>query len=167
MPRQAESIRTRIRRLSRSRFALSLFATIAPLIAATPSYATAQDGRETSMADVRMHFARCIVQPQNADGTLVTFYFSLKSDGEIFGDPRIILFGYRGSDDVRQTITSALRDSFDRCVPLPLGGDFARTIPGKVYFLQFRFGAQGSPKTEVKFRPYGSGLPIDAIDRQR
>ncbi len=113
------------------------------------------------MADMRTHFTQCIAEPPDADGTLVTVYFSLKSDGEIFGKPRVVLYGYQGSEDSRQQIISGLLNSFDKCLPLQLSPDMARTTPGQVYFLQFRFGAKGAPKTEVKLRPFGSGSPID------
>ncbi|HEY1942288.1 MAG TPA: hypothetical protein VGH40_09215 [Roseiarcus sp.] len=118
------------------------------------------------MADVRAHFASCIGQPPHADGALVTAYFSLKSDGEIFGKPRVVLLGYQGSDDDRRSIVSSILNSLGKCLPLQLSDDMARTIPGQVYFLQFRFGAQGKPKTEVKFRPYGSGSPLEGWQRQ-
>jgi hypothetical protein len=168
MARQADSVRTRIRHPCRARLVHSLFAAIASLIVATPLHATAQDAREASMADVRMHFASCIEQPHDADGTQVTAYFSLKSDGEIYGKPRIVLPGYPGSQDDRRLIIADFLNSFDRCLPLPLDEDFARTIPGKVYFLQFRFGTRGSLRTEVRFRPYGSaGFPLEAIHRHR
>jgi hypothetical protein len=120
------------------------------------------------MADVRMHFASCVEQPYDADGTQVTAYFSLKSDGEIYGKPRIVLQGYQGNQDDRRLVIANFLKSFDLCLPLPLDEEFAKTIVGKVYFLQFRFSTRGWPRTEVKFRPYGSaGFPLDATHRHR
>ncbi|MBV8472167.1 MAG: hypothetical protein JO234_02020, partial [Hyphomicrobiales bacterium] len=87
---------------------------------------------------MRMHFAHCIAQPNDADGVLVTAYFSLKSDGEIFGEPRVVLWGYQGSADDRRSITSSVLNSFGKCLPLHLSDQLAQTTPGQVYFLQFR-----------------------------
>jgi hypothetical protein len=109
---------------------------------------------------VQSHFAACFQPPQAADGSQITFYFSLKSDGEIYGEPRINWLGFKGSADDRKLLMPEFLNAFEHCLPLQLSEDMAKTIPGKVYYLQFRVG-EGSKGTQVMLRPYGSmGYPL-------
>ncbi len=111
------------------------------------------------MHDLQTYFAACFQPPQEADGTRITFYFSVKSDGEIFGRPRLVWLGYGGSAEDRKHFLSGFRESFAQCLPLRLNAEMARTIPGKVYFLQFIVDAQGG--SQVLLRPFGSmGDPL-------
>ncbi len=111
------------------------------------------------MHDLQLYFADCIKPPPEADGTRFTYYFSLKGDGTVFGRPRIVWLGYGGGPEDRKRLISGFRDAFQQCLPLRLDALMSRTIPGKVYFLQFKVGAQGD--TEVMLRPYGSmGDPL-------
>ncbi len=111
------------------------------------------------MWDLQAYFATCFQPPHEAEGTRITFYFSLRSDGAIFGRPRVVWFGYGGSQDDRKRFVSGFRNAFNQCLPLQLNAEMARTIPGKVYFLQFIVGTEGA--TQVLLRPYGSmGDPL-------
>ena len=67
--------------------------------------------------------------------------------------------GFRGSEDKRDRLTSRAEDALTKCWPLSLGAELARTIPGKVYFLQFQVDAQG--RMQVLLRPFGSHVPAD------
>jgi hypothetical protein len=132
---------------------------VAALAAAPALGAPAQEKPAASMHDLQTYFAACIQPPQEADGTRITFYFSLKSDGEIYGRPRVVWLGFSGNKDDRKRLISGLRASFAQCLPLQLNAEMARTIPGKVYFLQFIIDAQG--ETQVLLRPFGSmGDPL-------
>ncbi len=118
-----------------------------------------QDRPAATMHDLQTYFGTCFQPPQEADGTRITFYFSLKSDGEIFGRPRLVWLGYSGSVEDRKRLVFGFRESFAQCLPLQLDAEMARTIPGKVYFLQYIVGAEGS--AQVLLRPFGSmGDPL-------
>ena len=108
------------------------------------------------MRDVQAHFAACFHPPQDAEGSRITFYFSLTRDGQVYGQPRIVWFRFKGSPENRKLLAADFPNAFKRCLPVPLSEDMARTIPGKVYFLQFEVGAQGSKSTRVALGPYGS-----------
>jgi hypothetical protein len=106
------------------------------------------------MGDVQAHFADCF-RPPHVDG-LITLYFSLTRAGRVYGRPRIVLLGFRGSPESRSLLSAQSLKAFDQCLPIPLNEELAKTIPGKVYFLQFD---KASGKTIL--RPYGShGGPI-------
>jgi hypothetical protein len=135
---------------------------LAAALASVPALgATSPEKAAATMRDLQAHFAACFQPPLEAEGTRITFYFSVKRDGEIYGEPRIGWLGFKGSPGERQHFLSAFLDTFEQCTPLQLTEDLARTIPGKVYYLQFKVGLQGSKGTEVVLRPYGSnGYPL-------
>jgi hypothetical protein len=109
------------------------------------------------MGDVQVHFADCFRPPHDADGLLITFYFSLTRGGRVYGQPRVALFGFNGSPERRRLFATDFLKAFNACLPIPLNEELARTIPGKVYFVQFDFRASGSESAdEVILRPYGS-----------
>ncbi|WP_020175573.1 hypothetical protein [Methyloferula stellata] len=132
---------------------------VAALVAGPAQGAPVQENPAASMHDLQTYFAACVQPPQEADGTRITFYFSLKSDGAIYGRPRVVWLGYSGNRDDRKRLISGLRASFVQCLPLRLNAEMSRTIPGKVYYLQFIVGAEG--ETQVLLRPFGSmGDPL-------
>ncbi len=119
----------------------------------------AQEKPAATMHDLQVYFAACFQPPQEADGTRITFYFSLKNTGEIFGRPRVVWLGYSGSQEDRRRLVTGFRELFAQCLPLRLNEEMARTIPGKVYFLQFNVDAKGGGL--VLLRPFGSmGDPL-------
>jgi hypothetical protein len=106
------------------------------------------------MGEVQAHFADCF-RPPHANG-LITLYFSLTRAGRVYGRPRVVLLGFRGSPESRSLLSAESLKAFDQCLPIPLNEELAKTIPGKVYFLQFD---KASNKTIL--RPYGShGGPV-------
>ena len=116
-----------------------------------------------TMRDLQDRFAACFQPPSQAEGTRITFYFSLDGNGNIIGGkPRTVAFGFQGSDSSRNRLDTQAEDALSKCWPLSLGADLANTIPGKVYFLQFQVDAQG--RTLVLFRPFGSHVPPDEDD---
>ena len=123
-----------------------------------PLAAHAEQKPAATMHDLQDHFAACFQPPAGAGGTRITFYFSLKSDGQVFGRLRTIWFGFKGSVADRKTSIARFDDMFAACLPLSLSTDLARTIPGKVYYLQYEVGGSGKA-TEVLLRPYGSDIP--------
>ena len=130
----------------------------AATLALVSSAAHADRKPAATMHDLQDHFAACFQPPPDAGGTRITFYFSLKSDGQVFGRVRTIWFGFKGSADDRRTSISRFDDMFAACLPLSLSTDLARTIPGKVYYLQYEVGGPGKG-TEVLLRTYGSDIP--------
>jgi hypothetical protein len=135
------------------------------MAAVTPSQAQPAQPAET-MRDLQDHFAGCFQPPSQAEGTQITFYFSLDSNGDIIGSkPRTVAFGFSGSESNRNRLDTQAEDALGKCWPLPLSADLARTIPGKVYFLQFQVDAQG--RTQVLSRPFGSHVPPDEDDISR
>jgi hypothetical protein len=112
------------------------------------------------MRAVQDRFAGCFQPPLQAEGTRITFYFSLDGNGDIIGGkPRTVAFGFKGSESSRNRFDTQAQDALSKCWPLALSAELARTIPGKVYFLQFQVDARG--RTQVLFRPFGSHVPPD------
>ena len=123
--------------------------------------ATGQERPASNMREVQAHFADCFRPAQHADGSRITFYFSLTRAGQVYRQPRIVWLGFNGSPESRRLFVSDLLKAFNGCLPLPLNEALARTIVGKVYFLQFIVRASGSESNEVILRPYGShGAPV-------
>ena len=117
------------------------------------------------MSDVQAHFADCFRPPHDADGLLITFYFSLTRAGQVYGRPRVVLLRFNGSSERRRLFAADLEKAFNECLPIPLNEELARTIPGKVYLVQFSVRASGLESAdEVILRPYGShvspALPV-------
>jgi hypothetical protein len=109
------------------------------------------------MWDVRDQIAACFRPPAVANGTRLTFYFSLKMSGEEFGRLRTTWFGYRGTEDRRKLMAGFAQD-FVGCLQLSLTPSLARTIPGKVYLLQYQVATDGRFTTVL--RPFGSDIPL-------
>jgi hypothetical protein len=123
--------------------------------------ASGQERLASNMGDVQAHFADCF-RPPHVDG-LITFYFSLTRVGQVYGRPRVALIGFRGSPESRRLLSAESLKAFNQCLPIPLDEELARTIPGKVYFLQFN---KASGKAIL--RPYGShGGPVFVPDDRR
>jgi hypothetical protein len=125
---------------------------VAAITAVSPVCASAQERLASSMGDVQAHFADCFRPPHDADGSLITFYFSLTRAGQVYGRPRVVLLGFNGSPESRRLFMTDSLKAFNECLPIPLNEELARTIPGKVYFLQFNVRASG----DAILRPYGS-----------
>jgi hypothetical protein len=123
--------------------------------------ATGQERPASNMREVQAHFADCFRPPHDADQSRITFYFSLTRAGQVYGQPRVVWLGFKGSPESRRLFVTDFLKAFNGCLPLPLNEALARTIVGKVYFLQFNIRASSSESTEVILRPYGShGAPI-------
>jgi len=125
---------------------------VAVISAVSAVCATGQERLASNMDDVQAHFADCFRPPHDADGSLITFYFSLTRTGQVYGRPRVVLLGFNGSPESRRLFVADLLKAFNNCLPIPLDEELARTIPGKIYLLQFNVRASG----KVVLRPYGS-----------
>jgi len=146
----------------------SLAIIFAALTAVPARCAVLPEKQAASMRDLRTHFAACFQPPPEADTSQITFYFALKSDGEVFGQPRVTWPDSNVSTGDRKRLISASLSAFEQCLPLRLSLGFASTIPGKVYFLQFTIGAAGAKDMTVMLRPYGSsGYPLADAPRRR
>jgi hypothetical protein len=117
--------------------------------------------RATNIRDLRKHFAECFVPARPLNGSRLTFYFSLTSDGRVIGGrPRTVWFGLQASErDRARMLESATNHLLTDCFPVSLNTQMARLIPGDVLFLQFQGTQQG---VRVYLGPYGSHvLPDD------
>ena len=106
------------------------------------------------MRDVQAHFADCFRLPHDADGLRITFYFSLTRSGQVYRQPRVLLLGFNGSPESRRLFVTSFLKAFNECLPIPLSEALARTVIGKVYFVQFNVRTSG----DVILRPYGSHI---------
>jgi hypothetical protein len=132
----------------------------AAITAVSAVCATAQERPASNMREVQAHFADCFRPPHDADGLRITFYFSLTQAGQVYGRPRVMLLGFNGSPENRRLFVADSLKAFNGCLPPPLDEALARTIVGKVYFLQFIVRASAE-STKVILRPYGShGAPV-------
>jgi hypothetical protein len=89
------------------------------------------------MRDVQAHFADCFRLPHDADRLRITFYFSLTRSGHVYRQPRVTLLGFNGGPESRRLFVADSLKAFNGCLPPPLNEALARTIVGKIYFLQF------------------------------
>jgi hypothetical protein len=145
-----------VSRVARLRFVRRLPIIVAAIAAVSAVCATAQERQASNMGDVRAHFADCFRPPHDADGLLITFYFSLTQAGQVYGRPRVVLLRFNGSSERRRLLATDFVKAFNACLPIPLNEALARTIPGKVYFLQFNVRASGSDSADEVIGPYGS-----------
>ena len=128
---------------------------VAAITAVSAVSATGQERLAASdIGDVQAHFADCFRSPHDTDASLITFYFSLTRMGQVYGRLRVVLLGFNVSPESRRLFVGSFLKAFSECLPIPLGEELARTIPGKVYFLQFNVRTSG----EVILRPYGSHI---------
>jgi hypothetical protein len=125
---------------------------VAAITSVSAVCASGQERLASNMRDVQTHFAHCVRLPRDADASLITFYFSLTRAGRVYGQPRVVLHGFNGSPESRRLFAADSLKTFNECLPIPLNEELARTIPGKVYFLQFNVRASG----KVILKPYGS-----------
>src|SRR5215469_3685828 len=127
---------------------------VAAITAVSAVSATGQERLASNMRDVQAHFADCFGPPHLADGSLITFYFSLTRTGQAYGRPRVVLLGFNGSTESRRLFVASFLKAFNECLPIPLSEELARTVIGKVYFVQFNVRTSG----DVILRPYGSHI---------
>src|ERR1700719_3165136 len=66
---------------------------IALLIACLEICMASQEKPATNMRDVQSHFRDCLQPFHEADGSQIMLYFSVKRNGQIFGDPRAVWYG--------------------------------------------------------------------------
>ena len=132
--------------------------TIALLIACLEICMASEEKPAANMRDVQSHFRDCLQSFHEADGSEIILYFSVKRNGKIFGGPRAVWIGSDVSVQERERILSDFARAFESCMPLQLNNFMAESIPGKVYYLQFNGGREGS---QIIVRPYGGeGPPI-------
>jgi hypothetical protein len=110
---------------------------IAVFTVVSPVCAAAREKPAASMHDVGAHFAACLEAPKKAKRLNFTFHFSLTSEGQIHGQPKIGWLKFKGRSENRAHLEHELLNAFRRCFPVPLSKGMARTIPGKVYYLRF------------------------------
>jgi hypothetical protein len=119
--------------------------TLFALLASGPAVCEApQEKPAATMRDVREHFKACLQPFHEADGSQINVYFSVKSDGQIFGRPRAVWLGSNVNEEDHMKILSDFLRAFEGCMPLQLDNRMAKGIPGKVYSLQFKGGAAGA-----------------------
>ena len=129
---------------------------IALLIACLEICMASEEMPATNMRDVQSHFRDCLQPFHEADGSQITLYFSVKRNGQIFGGPRAVWYGSDVGARDRERILSDFVRAFESCMPLRLNNLMAEAIPGKVYYLQFNGGREGS---QVIVKPFGSDIP--------
>ena len=129
---------------------------IALLIACLEICMASEEKPATNMRDVQTHFRDCLQPFHEADGSQITLYFSAKRNGQIFGGPRAVWYGSDVGVPDRERILSDFVRAFESCMPLRLSNIMAEAIPGKVYYLQFNGGREGS---QVIVKPFGSDIP--------
>ena len=131
---------------------------MALLIACLEICMASEEKPAANMRDVQSHFRDCLQSFHEADGSQIMLYFSVKRNGQIFGGPRAVWYGSDVGVRDREHILSDFVRTFESCMPLRLSNLMAEAIPGKVYYLQFNGGREGS---QIIVRPYGGeGPPI-------
>ena len=106
--------------------------------------------------------AACSEPPLSLNGSRLTFYFSLASNGRMIGgQPRTVWFGLHASESDRQRLFEKASNSLlANCFPVSLNREMARLIPGDVFYLQFAETERG---ISALLRPYGSHVSPDDL----
>jgi hypothetical protein len=118
-------------RVAHFRFVRRLPIIVAAIAAVSAVCATAQERLASNMGDVQMHFADCFRPPHDADGLLITFYFSLTRAGQVYGQPRVALFGFNGSPERRRLFAADFLKAFNACLPVPINESWLERFLGK------------------------------------
>jgi hypothetical protein len=123
---------------------------------------TASAQPAANVKDLQNHFAACFEPPLSLNGSRLTFYFSLASNGRMIGgQPRTVWFGLHASESDRQRLFEKASNSLlANCFPVSLNREMARLIPGDVFYLQFAETERG---ISALLRPYGSHVSPDDL----
>ena len=123
---------------------------------------TASAQPAANVKDLQNHFAACFEPPLSLNGSRLTFYFSLASNGRMIGgQPRTVWFRLHASESDRQRLFEKASNSLlANCFPVPLNRDMAKLIPGDVFYLQFAETERG---ISALLRPYGSHVSPDDL----
>jgi hypothetical protein len=70
-------------------------------------------------------------------GQEITVRMSFKRSGEVLGEPRITFYREGGSPEERAAFTRSVRETFERCTPLPFTDAFGGAVAGRP--ITFRF----------------------------
>jgi hypothetical protein len=126
--------------------------TVAAVAALSAEPSAGQDGQVNSMRDLQAHFAACFRAPLRAEGSQVTFRFSLTRDGQLYGKPIMAWASLGGAPEKRKALRTEFLTAFERCLPVTLSEKMAATTPGGMYFLRLAIGADAKP-VEIDLGP--------------
>jgi hypothetical protein len=140
---------------------VSGFGRVVFMISAAASL-TASAQPAANVRDLQNHFAECFQPPSSLNGSRLTFYFSVASNGQMIGgQPRTVWFGLRASQSDRQRLLEKASSSLvANCFPVLLNREMAGIIPGDVLYLQF---AETKRRISALLRSYGSHVPPDDL----
>jgi hypothetical protein len=70
-------------------------------------------------------------------GMTVVVKFSLKRDGELLGEPRIIVLTHRAPSETADAYRGAVNATLGHCLPLPLSPAFGGAVAGRPLIIRF------------------------------
>ena len=127
------------------------------LIACLEICMASEEKPATNMRDIDADFRDCLQPFHEADGSQIMLYFSVKRNGQQFRRPASGMVWIRcWALWIEERILSDFVPSYESCMPLRLNNLMAEAIPGKVYYLQFNGGREGS---QVIVKPFGRRHP--------
>ncbi|WP_230532603.1 hypothetical protein [Microvirga roseola] len=95
--------------------------------------------RVDRIRDVFQAIRACWRPPRNGgfSGQEVTIRLSFKRSGEVLGQPRITYYNPGSQPEMREAFTRSVRETFERCTPLPFTEGLGRAIAGRPFIFRF------------------------------
>jgi hypothetical protein len=126
------------------RTALAQFGALSVLAAllAEPLAPPAMAAPLENVDDIGPALLQCWRPPAVPDGSAVTLRFSFRRDGSLMGAPRVTFVGLDGTPKAQREFADSAVRAVEDCTPLDLSPQFAATIGGQVYVMQFAIRMQ-------------------------
>lgn len=104
-----------------------------------PTPDAAAPGRINTIRDVFAALQACWRPPAGSgfSGQEVTVRLSFKRNGELLGEPRIGFYKQGAQPEQREPFIRAVRETFERCLPLPFSESLGGAIAGRIFAIRF------------------------------
>lgn len=95
--------------------------------------ALAQDSAPAdTLLDLRRQFAACMSgKPLGPTGSMITIRLMMKSDGSIFGKPRVTFSHLEGDADARRRFVDDAERAIEACLPFRITPSLGQAIAGR------------------------------------
>ncbi|MBX3597421.1 MAG: hypothetical protein KF874_07610 [Rhizobiaceae bacterium] len=108
---------------------------------ASPAYAQQTDCRQAepvnTLEATGQALGRCWQAPPNSAGLEVTVRLALRSDGTLYGEPRITWLKRNGTEAQRRAFVAAVFRALDAALPIPFTESMGRIAAGRPMAIRF------------------------------